>query len=417
MRARYRPFGALTVVVSGSLLLGIGLATPVYAEDYPTWDEVEQARQNEAATRAEVGNIEKLLVGLELQTANLVRDAQLKGELYNAARAELDRATDRADKLDTQAKDAAHRAEVSARRAGQLLAYAARTGGGDVSLALLMSPDADDLLSTLGTMGRLSEQSALIAKQALADRNSAQSLTDQAEVAEEKREQLALGAEAALAAAQAASTGAQRELAQQQAAAEQLYAQLASLKGTTAEIERQYLAGLANQPPAPNPGTPGGPPTPPPTNPPTTPPPTAPPVTQPPPPPPPTPGAAQGAISFARAQVGDPYVYGGSGPNGWDCSGLTKAAYASVGIYIGIHGATSQYNYLGNQGKLVSVNALQPGDLVFYSDDGTTWGLKYHTAIYIGGGMMIEAPYEPYSVWVTPLRWHDLVPYAGRPAG
>lgn len=404
MRARYRPLGALTVIVSGSLLLGLGVASPAFADDYPTWDEVEQARQNEASAAAAVRDIEELLTNLEIQSADVARQAQTQAEAYNAARNDLDTAAARADTLDQQAKDAEHRATVSARRAGQLIAQLARTGGGSVSLALLMSPDASDLLAMLGTMGKVTEQSSRIYQQAIADRNAAASLTDQARIAEDERQDLSDAAEDAAAAAETASAAARQELAAQYASADQLYDQLASLKGTTAETERQYLAGIAN------PGTPGTP-----SNPDPGPEPPAPdpgPVT-----PPPTSGAAQGAISYAYAQVGDPYVYGGAGPNGWDCSGLTKMAYASVGVYIGIHGASSQYNYLAAQGRLVSVGSLIPGDLVFYSSGGSTSGTKYHTAIYIGGGLMIEAPYEPLSVQVVPLRYRDLVPYAARPTG
>ncbi len=361
-------------------------------------------------------DIQDLLVGLEIRSADLAREAQAQAEVYNAARNELDAATARAETLDAQAATAGRQAEASALRAGQLIASVARTGGGDVSLALLMSPDADDLLATLGTMGRLTEQSTLIYRQAIADRNAAASLTDQARVAETQRQELSDEAEDAAAAAETAASAARQELAQQYAAAEQLYDQLASLKGTTAQVERQYIAGLAAPgavtqpvPGAPPPAGPGPAPNPP------APAPAAPPA--PAPAPPPATSAAQGAIDFAWAQVGDRYVYGGSGPDGWDCSGLTKAAYAAVGVYIGVHGASSQYNYLANQGRLVSVGSLIPGDLVFYSSGGSTSGAKYHTAIYIGGGLMIEAPYEPLNVQVAPLRYRDLVPYAARPTG
>ncbi|MFZ2964277.1 MAG: NlpC/P60 family protein, partial [Rhodoglobus sp.] len=183
MRARFRPLGALTVIVSGSLLLGLGVVSPAVAdEDYPTWDEVEQARQDEASAAAAVRDIQDLLINLEIQSADLAREAQAQAEAYNAARNELDDATARADKLDAQAAAAEQQAEASARRAGQLIAQVARTGGGDVSLALLLSPDADDLLAMLGTMGRLTEQSTLIYRQAIADRNAAAALTDQARV-------------------------------------------------------------------------------------------------------------------------------------------------------------------------------------------------------------------------------------------
>ena len=98
MRARFRPFGALTVIVSGSLLLGLAVVSPAVAEeDYPSWDEVEQARQDEASAAAAVRDIQNLLVGLEIRSADLAREAQAQAEAYNAARNELDAATARAD--------------------------------------------------------------------------------------------------------------------------------------------------------------------------------------------------------------------------------------------------------------------------------------------------------------------------------
>jgi cell wall-associated NlpC family hydrolase len=123
----------------------------------------------------------------------------------------------------------------------------------------------------------------------------------------------------------------------------------------------------------------------------------------------------ESAIAYAYAQLGDAYEYGGSGPDTWDCSGLTKAAYAAAGVYIGAHGSTSQYNYLSGQGRLVPVSQLQRGDLVFYSDDGGS--STYHTALYIGGGQMIEAQFEGVPVKVSNLRYYDLMYYGARPTG
>lgn len=411
MSRHIRPFGALTTVVVGSLVLTLLLSGPASADDYPSWDDVQHAQQNEAAAAAEADAIEALLVRLESDAAELARAAQLKGEAYNVAAQALDVASTRASKLSQQAKSAQQRADASSRRAGQLVAQFARTGGGNVGLGLLLSPDAGDLLSTLGTMGKLTEQSTLIYRQATLDQNLAQALTDQAKAAQAKRKALASDAQAALDAANAASDSAQSLVTQQRAAADQMYAQLATLKGTTADIERGYIAGL-NQPPA-QPGSPPaepGDPTPPagPGTPPGDPPPANPD------PPAPSPSAVDAAIAFARAQFGDSYEYGGYGPDSWDCSGLTKASYAAAGVYIGIHSATAQYNYLANQGRLVPFSQIQPGDLIFYTDDGDT---MYHTTLYIGNGQMIEAQYEGVPVKISSVRYWDLNPYVGRPTG
>jgi len=415
VRAHVRPSRALTVVAAVSLLLTVGIASPAVADDYPSWDDVENARQNEAATASEIDAIEGFLVKLENKAAELVRAAQAKGELYNMASEQLDAASSRADRLQSQAKDAAAKADESSRRAGQLIAQLARTGGSNLTLSLLLSDDSDDLLGGLGTASKLTEQSTAIYVQAQHDKNVAESLTAEADAAVSAREELAASAQQALDAANAASADMQAQVTAQQAAADQLYDQLASLKGTTAELEREYLAGITNPPTQPtqptqpsNPGTPTSAPSNPgtPTNPPTTTPPTT---------PPPSTSAVETAIAYAYAQLGDPYEYGGSGPDSWDCSGLTKAAYAAAGVYIGAHGSTSQYRYLSGQGRLVPVSQLQRGDLVFYSDDGGS--TTYHTALYLGGGKMIEAQYEGVPVKVSNLRYYDLMYYGARPTG
>ena len=129
-------------------------------------------------------------------------------------------------------------------------------------------------------------------------------------------------------------------------------------------------------------------------------------------PPAPSAGAVDTALSFAAQQLGDRYVLGGSGPNVWDCSGLTKAAYAAAGIYIGSHSATNQYRTMANQGRLVPFSQAQRGDLVFWGGGGD----YYHVAIYVGGGRILEAPNPS-----APVRIHsiwsagDVAPYVGRP--
>lgn len=446
-----RPTGALIGVVAGSLIL-LGTSAPASAVDYPSWDEVQNAQQNQASTQRQIDQIAGLLVSLEQKAAELGRAAQVKGESYLAAREALEAASARADRLDEQADAAAERAAESARRAGQVTAQLARTRGGSFSAGLLFSADPDGFLNSLGAMTKLTEQSAEIYQQATTDRNVAQSLTDQAEAAEESRVTRAAEEEAALADANAAAEAVRSQLADQQDAADQLYAQLASLKGTTADVERRYIEGLTDaarpgspapsnsspsnpspsnpSPSNPSPSNPSNPspsypapskpvpanptpaqpaPAPVPANP-------APaPVEPPPAPPAPQPSAVDAAIAYAKAQLGDRYEYAGSGPDAWDCSGLTKAAYASAGVYIGAHGATSQYNYLSD--RLVPVGQIVPGDLLFYSEGGSSGGTKYHTTIYIGGGQMIEAPYEGIPVRITGVRYWDLVPYAARPTG
>jgi len=115
-------------------------------------------------------------------------------------------------------------------------------------------------------------------------------------------------------------------------------------------------------------------------------------------------GAGSGSIgarvvAYALARVGDAYVWGGSGPYAYDCSGLTMRAYQSVGISLP-HFAQSQYN----DGRRISVADLLPGDLVFYYSD------IHHVGIYIGGGMIVNAENPGVGVTITGLF---SMPYMG----
>jgi cell wall-associated NlpC family hydrolase len=99
---------------------------------------------------------------------------------------------------------------------------------------------------------------------------------------------------------------------------------------------------------------------------------------------PPTRAAAQ-AIAFAEHQEGCPYIYGGTGPcdDGWDCSGLVQAAYASAGITIA---RTSEEQWSTEE----HVSTPEPGDLVFFTGDPID-PPPGHVAIYVGPNQIIDA--------------------------
>ncbi|WP_037886973.1 C40 family peptidase [Streptomyces viridochromogenes] len=90
---------------------------------------------------------------------------------------------------------------------------------------------------------------------------------------------------------------------------------------------------------------------------------------------------AEKALAFARAQIGKPYVWGATGPDSYDCSGLTQAAWKAAGVDI----PRVTYDQV-NGGTTVSLSNARPGDLIFFYDDVT------HVGLYIGNGMMIHAP-------------------------
>lgn len=115
-------------------------------------------------------------------------------------------------------------------------------------------------------------------------------------------------------------------------------------------------------------------------------------------------GSAAAAVAYARAQVGKPYCYGGSGPGCFDCSGLTLMAWAQAGVSLP-HSSASQYNV----GRRISASELQPGDLIFY------YSPISHVSIYIGGGQRISATHTGDYVRVQSLG-SSIVGYA-RPNG
>lgn len=88
------------------------------------------------------------------------------------------------------------------------------------------------------------------------------------------------------------------------------------------------------------------------------------------------------ALNFAMAQLGKPYVFGAAGPNAYDCSGLTMAAWNAAGVSLP-HSSRNQYYAVSNK---VSSSDLQPGDLVIF------YGSMHHVGIYAGNGMVVHAP-------------------------
>jgi len=110
--------------------------------------------------------------------------------------------------------------------------------------------------------------------------------------------------------------------------------------------------------------------------------------------------AAAGAVGYALAQLGTPYLWGGEGPGGFDCSGLVQAAYASVGVPLP---RTAQEQY--DAGPLVPAGQpLQAGDLVYF---GTDTNHISHVGILVNPTEMIDAPHSGALVRVEPYHWSD----------
>jgi cell wall-associated NlpC family hydrolase len=122
--------------------------------------------------------------------------------------------------------------------------------------------------------------------------------------------------------------------------------------------------------------------------------------------------AAATAIGFALAQLGKPYVWGATGPNSFDCSGLMLRAYQAAGINLP-RVAADQYH----GGALLPVRAAQPGDLMFLAYDPNDPATIHHVFMYLGNNQIVEAPFTGVPVRQIAMPWNDpqLVQQAVRP--
>ncbi len=406
----------------GVMTGAIGVVVPpAHADDYPSANDVQQAKQNAADQQALVDKIGGLIVDLQNQADAASVAADKAAEAYLLTKAKLDDATAKAAGLKDQAKAAAKKARTSAMRAGLLASHLAKTGG-DSSVNLLLSggdADASDrLLYQLGTMSQLTEQSSAIYQQALKDKNAASSLAEQAAAAEKIRAQLADAAAGALQNAKDAAATAQAALAEQTSRQAELTSQLATLQNTSIQVAQQYAQGLAvkaaddaarkaaTPPPPAQVGQPGG-------------------------------GSSSGgssapsggssapsggsagapngsaveaAIGYAYAHIGAPYALGGAGPVYYDCSGLVMMAYAAAGIGVGSHSVSDQFYTAQARGQLVPLSQRQRGDIIFWYDGGF-----YHDAIYLGNNQIIAARDYGEPLAVEGL-WGSPYPYVARPS-
>lgn len=107
-------------------------------------------------------------------------------------------------------------------------------------------------------------------------------------------------------------------------------------------------------------------------------------------------GKRESVISYARQFLGTPYVWGGSSPGGFDCSGLVQYAFGKNGISLPRIAAEQ-----ARKGSRSSINSLQPGDLIAW-DEGGNIGVG-HIAIYLGGNQILEAPHTGANVRIRSL--------------
>lgn len=107
-----------------------------------------------------------------------------------------------------------------------------------------------------------------------------------------------------------------------------------------------------------------------------------------------TPTRGEAALRFALGQLGKPYVYGGTGPNVYDCSGLTQRAWRAAGVPI-----PRTTHEQARVGAYVPLGQIRRGDLVIFYPDAS------HVGIYAGDGKVVVAPHSGAVVTIQQMRW------------
>jgi cell wall-associated NlpC family hydrolase len=414
--------------VFGTALLALVLVTsPATADPTdppPSRDDVRDARQQAEQAADDVDSIQEQIdaANANLEAASIA--AQQAAEAYNGARYRLQ-----------QARLAERQAARESRRAARALAVVKA----DYRDAVLTSFVAKPELNALGAMLQADGLPSLLDRSATAgivqgefekQRAEYEDAVDDAEDAEDAAEEAAADAEDAAATALTARQDAEAAVAAAATAAEtvavektRLVRRLARLQGISVALAEERQAAIEQerreqaaqeqqeqaeqeqaeqqeqeqQPEPPAEDTDDAPSQPPADDQ------TEDPADD---PPPADQGGASAAIAFARAQIGEPYVWAAAGPNAWDCSGLTMAAWAAAGKSLP-HYSVAQYE----QSTPISASDLRPGDLVFWGSSSSA-GSIYHVALYAGDGKIIHAPRtgrpvteESMYYWIPPTHY------------
>jgi murein DD-endopeptidase MepM/ murein hydrolase activator NlpD len=251
-RSTHKGFWRLAAIVGVSALIAGGsfasTTSVAYATTYPTWADVVAARQNQAATKAEVAQITALISNLNAQLQAAEADAAAKGAIAYAAQQKYFAGVTKQKTLQAQVDAAAAKAAKSKKEVAEYAAQLARGNGGEEGMTLnllLNGKTAGALLDDLGSIGQVSQRENLIYQLAASEQQSVSQLD---KLASEQATILAAQkkvADAAEAAATAAATKLQAAVADQTAHQQALTVELAALTTQLTMTEAQYQAGVA----------------------------------------------------------------------------------------------------------------------------------------------------------------------------
>ncbi|PRB08429.1 hypothetical protein CQ044_03195 [Microbacterium sp. MYb64] len=234
----------MALVAGVLLMVPLAVAAPAYADDYPSWQDVQNAQGNEQATQDQITRINDALATAQQKSADASTAAMKANQAADAARADAHTAAQRADELGVQAAAAAQAVQQTHAQVGAVVAGRARVeSAAPLTARLFTSTDPDQLLTRLGVLQQLDSTWAKLGERALEAQSVATSLEDQAQTARAARDTLATAAEDAAQKAKTAADAEAAAVADLQGHVTTLYAQLATLKNTTADVERRYRIG------------------------------------------------------------------------------------------------------------------------------------------------------------------------------
>ena len=470
---RSRAFRSTVAVVLASMVLS---ANPVAFADGPSQDDINKSKQKEASTSASIASLEARLATLKANTENATMKAQIATEDYLQSLDALNKAKAATAAARAKATAATKQTHQARKSLSDVVVQTYQDGGNpfDIVSPYLTGRSLGDIASQKAALDRAGENTDAKLQKVQALQSVATTMEGIAAQKESAQRTATQKTEATKNAAQAAANAAQAAQSQATSQRANLISQLAAQRNTTVALETQRQEQLEqaeqnrkneearkqaqqaaaqakakeeqekqneakaketasptpSQPdpqpsqtaapdpqpsqtttpePAPSPSETSQPAPAPAPEPEPAPAPTPEPEPEPEPDPTPAPsGGADVAIAKAYTFIGVDYVWGGESYSGVDCSGLAMLSWAAAGVSL-THSSRAQYW----EGTHVSLDSVQPGDLIFWSSDGSA-GSIYHVAIYLGNDQMIEAPTFGVPVRVTGVRYSGIMPYAVR---
>ncbi|WP_285240157.1 lytic transglycosylase domain-containing protein [Pseudarthrobacter sp. MEB009] len=237
--------GLLALILAGSAVLPPAMAgEPAPPSGYPSWEDVQQAKETEAGKATEIAKINELLTGLAAQAETLGGQAVTAAADYGVADAAL-QAVD-ARLLSLAAKTAAATADVDRHRKelGALAVQSYKTGGTNTGFFVALDALEHNNVQGLNVVQMVGDKTAALVERAASAAKVSESLREQEQAARTERERLTAEAATKLKAARDAQAGMARQIDDGQRRGTELTAQLASLKGTTAAVEGEYRQGV-----------------------------------------------------------------------------------------------------------------------------------------------------------------------------